>query len=106
MIVRKRIVVHGKVQGVGFRYATQTRARKIGGIAGWVRNRPDNTVEIFAQGLERDVDELLAWCYRGSELAEVERVEWKFEDINVSDEFFREKDFYITDDQKRTKVTT
>ena len=46
---RKRIVVRGRVQGVGFRYATVSEARRLG-LHGWARNAPDGSVEIVAEG--------------------------------------------------------
>jgi len=48
-MVRKRIVVHGRVQGVGFRYHVYQQALRLG-IHGWVKNLPDGTVEIDAEG--------------------------------------------------------
>jgi acylphosphatase len=53
-----QIVVHGRVQGVGFRAACVVEARRIG-VRGWVRNRRDGTVEAIAQG---DATQLLAFC--------------------------------------------
>ena len=44
-----RIIVRGRVQGVGFRYATVSEARRLG-LAGWARNAPDGSVEILAEG--------------------------------------------------------
>jgi acylphosphatase len=75
MLFRKKIIVSGKVQGVGFRYATQKHAQKIGDINGTVRNLADGTVEIVAEGEEKKVDDLIAWCYRGSTMSDVEKVE-------------------------------
>ncbi|OFV86650.1 MAG: hypothetical protein A3J75_06100 [Acidobacteria bacterium RBG_16_68_9] len=62
--VQYHILVSGRVQGVGFRYATVNEARRLG-LAGWVRNTPDERVEILAQGHRDAVRELLAWCHRG-----------------------------------------
>jgi acylphosphatase len=67
-------VVHGDVQGVGFRYFVQRRAQEAG-LAGWVRNRPDGTVELHAVGSRAALERLLAQVSRGPGLAEVERVE-------------------------------
>lgn len=72
--VRRRIRVRGVVQGVGYRYATVRQARKLG-LAGWVRNCPDGSVEILAEGPPDAVRELEAWCWRGPALAEVTSVE-------------------------------
>ena len=70
-----RLVVRGKVQGVWFRASTEKEASRLG-VAGWVRNCPDRTVEIFAEAAE--LDEFIAWCRQGPPLAEVETVdiEW------------------------------
>ncbi len=66
--------VHGRVQGVNFRYYTQAKARSLG-LGGYVRNLPDGSVQVVAQGDERALRALLAWLHRGSPLADVTRVE-------------------------------
>jgi acylphosphatase len=71
---RRRVVVHGFVQGVGFRFAVE-RAARTRRVAGWVRNRPDGTVEAVFEGEPEDVDALVDFCRRGPRSAEVERVE-------------------------------
>ncbi|HEU5215830.1 MAG TPA: acylphosphatase [Gaiellaceae bacterium] len=71
---RRRVTVHGFVQGVGFRYAVEREARSRG-VAGWVRNRADGTVEAVFEGGAEDVEALVAFCRRGPRGAEVERVE-------------------------------
>jgi len=65
--------VYGKVQGVFFRASTEEEARRLG-LAGWVRNRGDGSVEVFAQGDDAAVDALVAWLHEGPPLARVERV--------------------------------
>ena len=72
--VARRLVISGRVQGVGFREATVDAAR-VAGVAGWVRNRIDGTVEVLAQGSSDAVDRLVAWCRRGPPLARVTGVE-------------------------------
>jgi acylphosphatase len=69
-----RVRVHGLVQGVGFRWATIDRARSLG-LGGWVRNRPDGTVEAVFEGPRDRVDSMLVWCRRGPAGALVEGVE-------------------------------
>jgi acylphosphatase len=71
--VRVRIVVRGRVQGVGFRYATVTEARRLG-LAGWARNLPDGSVEILAEGAPAAVEALVAWCGHGPPSARVDTV--------------------------------
>ncbi len=71
---RVRAVVHGRVQGVFFRAYTQEEAERRG-LRGWVRNRPEGTVETVLAGEEEAVAEMLAWLRRGSPRSLVERVE-------------------------------
>lgn len=73
-IVRTRVVVHGRVQGVWFRQscADEARAR---GVNGWVRNRRDGAVEAVFEGNSTDTEAMVAWCRSGPPLAEVNGVE-------------------------------
>lgn len=71
--VRVRAVVSGRVQGVWFRESCRREAERLG-VAGWVANRPDGTVEIEAEGDEAAVEALVRWAHRGPRLARVERV--------------------------------
>ena len=68
------VVVRGRVQGVGFRFSTATRARSLG-LAGWVRNRPDGTVEAAFEGERDRVDSMVEWCRCGPRGALVTDVE-------------------------------
>ncbi len=72
--IRRRVVVRGEVQGVFFRDSCQTEADRRG-VAGWVRNCSDGTVEAVFEGSHEAVEELIAWCRRGSSRAAVERVD-------------------------------
>jgi acylphosphatase len=63
-------IVVGKVQGVGFRWFVREQARRWG-VRGWVRNRPDGSVEIAASGPEQSLEGLLAAVRRGPEGAAV-----------------------------------
>lgn len=56
--VRKHIVFHGRVQGVGFRYTAKYAAQSLG-LSGWVRNEWDGTVTMEVQGREALIDKLL-----------------------------------------------
>lgn len=69
-----RLVIHGRVQGVFFRDSMRREAQALG-IAGWVRNRNDGTVEAVVQGERAAVDAIVRWARRGPEHARVERVE-------------------------------
>ncbi len=71
---RRRLVVHGEVQGVGFRWACAHEAEGLG-VHGWVRNRPDGTVEIAVEGAAGPVQRLVEWARHGPRHARVERVE-------------------------------
>ena len=71
---RRHVTIHGSVQGVGFRFAVE-RAAKSRGVSGWVRNRPDGTVEAVFEGEREDVAALVDFCRRGPRGAEVERVD-------------------------------
>ncbi len=67
------VTVSGRVQGIGFRWATVQRARSRG-VAGWVRNRPDGAVEAVFEGPADAVDALVAWIRRGPSGARVDDV--------------------------------
>ncbi|MCL5435909.1 MAG: acylphosphatase [Patescibacteria group bacterium] len=70
------IKISGLVQGVGFRYACLRKAQELD-VCGWVRNDPDGSVSMVAEGNSEDVEEFVNWCRRGSYSASVERVEAK-----------------------------
>jgi acylphosphatase len=72
--VRRRVVVHGRVQGVWFRETTRRLAERHG-VAGWIRNDPDGTVTGVFEGDEDDVERLVDFCRLGPPDAHVERVE-------------------------------
>ena len=67
-------LVSGKVQGVGFRMYTQSKAEELG-VVGFVQNLDDGTVRIVAAGEEAKVDALINWAKSGSPPAEVENLE-------------------------------
>jgi acylphosphatase len=68
--VRCRVVVSGRVQGVFFRDSCRSQAQRLG-VRGWVRNLPDHTVEVVAEGPRDRVDQLLDWCRLGPPRAQV-----------------------------------
>jgi acylphosphatase len=68
-----RCYVSGRVQGVGFRYATADQALNLG-VTGYVRNLPDRRVEVMACGEERAVNALRNWLWQGPQLARVSEV--------------------------------
>ena len=59
MVTRQRIIFQGRVQGVGFRARARTAAKRYP-VTGWVRNEPDGTVMLEAQGAESDLDAFLS----------------------------------------------
>ncbi|HEX2292210.1 MAG TPA: acylphosphatase [Gaiellaceae bacterium] len=71
-------MIKGRVQGVFFRAETAERARSLG-LAGWVRNNRDGTVEAVFEGDREQIESVLRWCGRGPALASVEdvAVEWE-----------------------------
>lgn len=68
-----RCQVSGRVQGVGFRYATVDKAQALG-VTGYVRNLPDRRVEVLACGEERAVTALRNWLWQGPSSAYVSDV--------------------------------
>jgi acylphosphatase len=72
----KQITVHGKVQGVGFRYFVQRAGKRLG-LTGKVRNRPDDTVEIVVAGDAALITEFVSEVTKGPPLSRVERLDIK-----------------------------
>ncbi len=70
---RIRAIVSGRVQGVSFRASTVHEGRRLG-VVGWVRNKPDGSVELEAEGPDDTIEALLRWCQRGPSAARVDRV--------------------------------
>jgi acylphosphatase len=79
MRVRRRLVVHGRVHGVGFRVSV-ARAAESRGVAGWARNRRDGTVEVVLEGEEDAVASVERFCSEGPRGASVTRVEATIEE--------------------------
>jgi len=73
-VIRRRVIVRGGVQGVGFRVSA-ARAAGSRGVAGWVRNRPDGTVEAVFEGAPDAVDSMMRWCREGPSGARIVDVE-------------------------------
>ena len=72
--VARRVLVDGRVQGVGFRQACAEVARRRN-LNGWVRNRRDGRVEARFEGPAADVAQLIDWCRRGPVMASVTEVQ-------------------------------
>lgn len=78
MIKLLKVKVHGRVQGVFFRYETSLKARELN-LVGFARNEPDGTVYIEAQGKEEKLKELLHWLeHHGPPAARIIKAEAKF----------------------------
>lgn len=73
-MVTRRLTIRGTVQGVGYRYAMRQQAARLG-VAGWVRNRVDGSVEAVIQGEAQAVEALVAWAQTGPPAAYVRELE-------------------------------
>jgi len=73
-VVRKRVIVHGRVQGVFFRDTTRRMAESRG-VSGWVRNNPDGSVEAAFEGPDEAVDAMVRFAREGPRGAVVESVD-------------------------------
>ena len=73
-MIRRRVIVHGRVQGVFFRDTTRRMARSRG-LGGWVRNTPDGKVEAVFEGEGEAVESMVRWSRDGPRGAVVERLE-------------------------------
>jgi acylphosphatase len=77
--VRRRVTIHGRVQGVAFRYSLRERARTHG-VTGWAGNRYDGAVEAVFEGRPDDVERLVAFARTGPRHAEVDSVDVRDEE--------------------------
>ena len=83
---RVRVLISGRVQGVGFRYWVRSRAIELG-LAGWVRNLADGKVEAVFEGDEVEVKKMIKKCYEGAGLSKVDKIERKAEKWQGEDDF-------------------
>ncbi len=83
--IARRLLISGRVQGVCFRHYTRKTALA-NGVCGWVRNLPDGRVEAVIEGPPDAVQATIAWCRRGPEMAQVDRIEVESEET-LSAEF-------------------
>ena len=74
------IRVNGRVQGVFYRASTVDTARRLG-VTGWVRNEPDGSVYLEAEGTREQLEELLGWCNQGPTYAAVKSVNFQEDEI-------------------------
>ena len=73
-VVRVRVLVSGRVQGVFYRSSCADEARRLG-LGGWVKNLPDGRVEAVFEGAQRHVEGMVGWCRHGPPAARVDAVE-------------------------------
>ena len=85
---RVRVRIHGRVQGVFFRAETRSRAASLG-LAGWVRNAPDGSVEALFEGDPVQVASMVEWCRRGPSGAHVNEIEVLEEEAGQAERGFR-----------------
>ena len=89
MIIKKRIVISGNVQGVGFRYWMKNLAIN-NNINGWVKNKLSGDVEALIIGQEKEIQKLIKQCKTGPSLASIENIQ-----INDYDQVYSNKGFDI-----------
>ncbi|HEV8601536.1 MAG TPA: acylphosphatase [Patescibacteria group bacterium] len=68
------IKIHGDVHGVGYRFSAQAKARELD-LVGFVRNEPDKTVYIEAEGEEENLKKFMEWCNEGPLYAKIKKIE-------------------------------
>ena len=83
LMIALHISIYGRVQAVGFRNWMKKSAEKKG-VCGWVRNASDGSVEAFIQGEDEALNALLALCWEGPDLADVEDVLAKDSNVDES----------------------
>lgn len=87
---RLRARVHGRVQGVNFRHYTIQEAQKLD-LSGWVKNLPDGTVQVIAEGPRSQLQQLVTFLHKGSPSARVDQVERDWEEATGEFNGFRVK---------------
>jgi len=81
-----KIIIYGKVQGVGFRNFVFLHAKKLN-IRGYVKNNPDGTVEAVFEGDKDNINKMIELCKRGPERARVDKIDIKDIEINNYQDF-------------------
>ena len=81
-----RVLISGRVQGVGYRYSTKEQAIALN-IVGWVRNLADGRVEATIQGVASSVDSMMKWFYKGPPAAKVTGIETEQQPIQAFETF-------------------
>jgi acylphosphatase len=83
-----RLRIHGRVQGVSFRYYAREQANRLG-LVGWVRNARDGTVEALVEGDKDAIERFITWAHVGPTLAIVDRVDVEWDDPTETMTTFR-----------------
>ncbi|BAY21566.1 putative acylphosphatase [Calothrix sp. NIES-2100] len=78
-LIRAHVLISGRVQGVGYRYATVDTASQLG-LTGWVRNLPDSRVEAVFEGAREVVEDMVRWCHGGPPAAVVQNIVVDYEE--------------------------
>ena len=81
-----KVIIYGKVQGVGFRNFVFLHAKKLN-IRGYIKNNPDGTVEAVFEGDEDNINKMIELCKRGPERARVDKIDIKDIEINNYQDF-------------------
>jgi acylphosphatase len=85
-MIRRRVIVSGRVQGVWFRDSCRTEARRLR-VSGWARNLSDGRVEVVLEGGPDAVNEMANWCQHGPPHADVTSIEVIEEDVTGEEGF-------------------
>ena len=83
-----KATVHGRVQGVGFRASAMRQARRFG-LDGWVRNEPDGTVRVVAEGPRSSLEDMVGWLESGPSSAHVLKVDTRYAEFRGQYDGFR-----------------
>ncbi|MFZ8800808.1 MAG: acylphosphatase [Candidatus Nanopusillus sp.] len=81
-----KVIIYGKVQGVGFRNFVFLHAKKLN-VRGYVKNNPDGTVEAVFEGNENNINKMIELCKKGPERARVDKIDIKEVEINNYQDF-------------------
>ena len=85
---RVHLFISGRVQGVWFRASMSNEGAKLG-LKGWARNLDDGRVEAVIEGMEHDVEKLIAWCHNGPPMARVDDIVVENEDVTGKESAFK-----------------
>ncbi len=77
---RIHLIIKGRVQGVFFRANTQKQAKRLD-LTGWVKNLPDENVEVVAEGEKEKIKDLISFCRKGPSSARVDDIDFKWEEF-------------------------